>query len=208
MLKNIRKKAYTLVELLLVLGVMMTGGIVVYSTYQYVDRNIRINQTIDLASLIIKKVDDVSTFTSDYSNFGTFLSGYGNNWQASPPLTPELLTSGIIPSYAISAAPEVPNYLINPMKSQPPIGVFYMTSTNMMMLKITVADPDACIKIAGSLVNQADAMIISYSGNGAYMSFASMPKTWAGVYDRSLMESYCLQTDYPSTHIHVIKLKH
>lgn len=196
---KIKNKAYTLVELLLVVGLISIISAAVYIGYKTVKENQKVQEGAQLIKLILERVDEASAAGADYSNFANPIATTGATLITSaqtiaPPAN--VINSKLVPPNYVNGA-----FVTNPLNPGY-LGFLNMTTAantttiagKNFFLTVFVPNPGQCIKLATMLAP-------SYSALSMNVVLASGTTQWYGdslvrpngsAFNRTNIENYCL----------------
>lgn len=180
--KKKKNKGFTLIELLITMGVISALGASIYLTIKKVQDKTLINQTMELSSNVLQKINEAATVAENFESFGTettFSTGNSAFSTVSDTLNDNLLKSNIFPATNIAD-----KYLINSYGNR--VGLYFSKTPNLFYLSQIGLEPGACIQIGQNVQNYADAVIVQSGGSGSFV------KELKGSFDREKLEMECL----------------
>ncbi len=212
--KLFKKAAYTLVELLLVVGIISVAGTAAYIVYSKVERSEKISSTVELASLLLERVGEAGSVSLNYNNYATPLASANStgdpSWTTNAKNTvppSQLITSGVVPSrytkpdgFIYTGFGTKVGFVAAP-SSIPGDGVMW-PSSNVFILTLTDLDVDSCIRVSRALENAADMIII----HSVPMSAPAVPQMKLDQrLDQAAAEAFC--SGGTTANVHLFKVK-
>lgn len=205
MLKLKSKSAFTLIELLLVLGVIVFSAAALFGIYNQVKKSQLISETSDLVTTILTRVDLAASVQTSYTAFGTDAVSYSITLQGTQSPPAGVLDAKLVPPKYLDTST---NQVISPFGS---IMGFHFLDTaaagkEVFVLSVPTNDAGICVRLGTAIGSDvADSLYLSYSGSGT--AFAGGVKPIGGQLDRALLETYCYANTHPVTHLHFVKAK-
>lgn len=187
-----KNKAFTLIEILLVVGIMAVGFASVYVAYKAAKKSQQISATVEFATNVLRRLDDATSIADDFSKFANPSSGFSageSSWASQAQNTPipdNLYRSGIIPSNFIT--PD--KYVVSPYGSKVGFNFLNNPTENVFIMTITDVDPESCMRIGQSLSSYADAVFAQNATGGG-----TEAKPLNGTFSREDLQTQCLSSD-------------